>query len=68
MLRGEGDVRHVNALKLSGVITYVGLIVAIFLIHRTDTAVALLFVHAVAQVIDSAGKLPRMYSDRMGFG
>ena len=51
MLRGEGDVRHINALKLSGVITYVGLIVAIFLIHRTDVAATLLFVYAVAQVI-----------------
>lgn len=51
MLRGEGNVRHVNALKLSGVIAYVGLIVAIFLIHRTDAAVALLFIYAVAQAI-----------------
>ena len=51
MLRGEGNVRHVNALKLSGVISYVGLIVAIYMVHRTDAAVALLFVYAVAQVI-----------------
>lgn len=51
MLRGEGNVRHVNALRLSGVISFVGLIVAIFLIHRTDKAAVLLGAYAVAQVI-----------------
>lgn len=51
MLQGEGNVRHVNALRLAGLITYVGTVISIFVIHQVREAAILLFVFAAAQLI-----------------
>lgn len=51
MLQGEGNVRHVNALRLAGLISYVGGVIAIFVVHRTREAAILLFIYAGAQVV-----------------
>lgn len=51
MLQGEGNVRHVNALRLSGLIAYVASIVAIFVTRQIHESAVLLFVFAAAQVV-----------------
>lgn len=54
MLLGEGNARHVNATNLSGAVAYVSVVVAIFLVHRTEDAMVVLFIYAGAQAIGLA--------------
>jgi O-antigen/teichoic acid export membrane protein len=51
MLLGEGEVRHANALRLSGTFAYVSGVAALFVVHRTHQAAVVLLVYAAAQFL-----------------
>lgn len=51
MLQGEGEVRHVNALRLVGTAVYVGFVVALFVLAPTTNPAWVLLAFALALLI-----------------
>ena len=51
MLLGEGHVRHVNLFRLTTTLLYVGSIVAIFVIRRTDHPAVVLLINSGAMMV-----------------
>jgi O-antigen/teichoic acid export membrane protein len=51
MLQGEGNVRHVNAIRLVGLVAYVVGVAVVFVLRDSATAVLVLLVYALAQAI-----------------